>query len=484
MHLMRAGHFIPELETGLKDRLTAATVRRWLWLQDLLILVACAGLAAALVQWHPIGGPTHEVREDVSAVFLVIVVWLVLLAVNGEYRFRRWSFGVEEEHRILTASLETFVLLWLTSYLTGFELPGRWVLLFFLTAVPSLMAGRALARTFIHHLRRAGVGRERAMLVGTPSAVSRVMTVLQRERWIGLTPVGMLETDDLGEENEAGVLTDIETVVDAVEALEADVVVLCDGAFHAGSDFNALARRLERDDVHLVVVPALTDIAPRRIALVPAAGMPLVFVEKPHAERALSRAKRVFDILVTGSALVVAAPIIAVVAVLIKVDDGGPILFRQTRIGRDGQPFDMLKIRSMVPDAERRLAEDHLCSDSSSVLFKMHDDPRVTRVGGFIRRYSIDELPQLWNVVRGDMSIVGPRPALASEVAQYEPTVLRRLDVRPGITGLWQVSGRSDLPWEDAVRLDLYYVDNWCMVQDAVILLRTARAVARPAGAY
>jgi exopolysaccharide biosynthesis polyprenyl glycosylphosphotransferase len=212
--------------------------------------------------------------------------------------------------------------------------------------------------------------------------------------------------------------------------------------------------------------------------------MSLVFVEKPHAERALSRAKRVFDILVTGSALVVAAPIIAVVTVLIKVEDGGPILFRQTRIGRDGQPFDMLKIRSMVPDAERRLTEDNLCSDSSSVLFKMHDDPRVTRVGGFIRRYSIDELPQLWNVVRGDMSIVGPRPALASEVAQYEPTVLRRLDVRPGITGLWQVSGRSDLPWEDAVRLDLYYVDNWCMVQDAVILLRTARAVARPAGAY
>jgi exopolysaccharide biosynthesis polyprenyl glycosylphosphotransferase len=484
MHLVRAEQLIPELEMGMGGHLKHSTVRRWLWVLDLLVLSLSAALAAKLVSWVPTHGPAHTLTEDAAAVVLVLAVWLVLLAVNGEYRYRRWSFGIDEDHHIITASLEAFTLLALGMYLTDFHLPRAWVLIFFVTAVPSLIAGRCLARAFIHHVRRAGLGRERALLVGAPDAIARLSIVLQRERWLGLTPVGSLEADEL-DNHAGGALADIEAVVDAVADVRADLVMLCDGAFHVGSDFNALARRLEREDVHLVVVPALTDISPQRIAMVPAAGLPLVFVERPHAQRAVSRAKRAFDILVAGVALLIAAPVMAVAAVLIRREDGGPVIFRQTRIGRDGQPFDMLKLRSMVLDAEQLLAQNGLRSDTSDgVLFKMQDDPRITRVGRVIRRYSIDELPQLWNVLRGDMSIVGPRPALACEVAQYQPTVYRRLDVRPGITGLWQVSGRSDLSWTDAVRLDLYYVDNWSMAQDALILLRTARAVARPAGAY
>lgn len=176
----------------------------------------------------------------------------------------------------------------------------------------------------------------------------------------------------------------------------------------------------------------------------------------------------------------------AAVALSVRLTDGGAVSFRQQRVGRTGEPFEFLKFRSMVVDAEDRRGElEQLSRDrGNDVLFKMSDDPRITRVGKVLRRYSLDELPQLWNVLRGDMSLVGPRPALPQEVAGYDGDAHRRLAVRPGITGLWQVSGRSDLSWEDTVRLDLFYVDNWSFAQDLLILARTARAVLASRGAY
>ena len=182
--------------------------------------------------------------------------------------------------------------------------------------------------------------------------------------------------------------------------------------------------------------------------------------------------------------LLLLSPILLVTAIAIKLEDGGPVIFRQPRVGLKGEEFYCLKFRSMVTDAEAKLAELQAQNEGAGVLFKMTNDPRITKVGKFIRRFSIDELPQLWNTFRGDMSLVGPRPALPKEVAQYEPDTLRRLDVRPGLTGLWQVSGRSNLSWEDTVRLDLYYVDNWSMTQDLMILVKTAKAVVGSDGAY
>jgi exopolysaccharide biosynthesis polyprenyl glycosylphosphotransferase len=183
--------------------------------------------------------------------------------------------------------------------------------------------------------------------------------------------------------------------------------------------------------------------------------------------------------------LVLLSPVLLVTALTIKLSDGGPVLFKQRRVGRGGEPFEVLKFRSMVTDAER-IRDQHLeaQNESEGVLFKIREDPRITRFGRFIRRFSIDELPQLINVLRGEMSLIGPRPALEREVQQYQVHVRRRLDVRPGMTGLWQVSGRSDLDWDDTVRLDLYYVDNWSMIQDLVILLRTFKAVVSSNGAY
>ena len=216
----------------------------------------------------------------------------------------------------------------------------------------------------------------------------------------------------------------------------------------------------------------------------PVAGLPLLHLEEPQAGEAGGLSKRLFDVVLAGLALVLLSPVLLVVAALVKLHDGGPVLFRQPRIGREGETFQMLKFRSMVVDAEARLAALRDQNEFDSVLFKMKEDPRITPLGRVLRRYSIDELPQLVNVLRGEMSLVGPRPPLSSEVDRYADDVHRRLLVRPGLTGLWQVSGRSGLSWDESVRLDLYYVDNWSMTSDLVIIAKTVRAVVGSSGAY
>jgi lipopolysaccharide/colanic/teichoic acid biosynthesis glycosyltransferase len=211
------------------------------------------------------------------------------------------------------------------------------------------------------------------------------------------------------------------------------------------------------------------------------AELPLIDVETTQAGLGLA-AKRVFDVVAAAVALVLLAPVLAVIAVLIARDSAGGILYRQERIGRNGEPFSILKFRSMSADADVRRAD--LTAGHGKGLFKMADDPRITRIGHVLRRYSLDELPQLVNVLRGDMSLVGPRPALPVEVAEYDSRELRRLGATPGLSGLWQVSGRSDLAWDDGIRLDLHYVDNRSMTMDLHILWRTAKAVVSSSGAY
>jgi exopolysaccharide biosynthesis polyprenyl glycosylphosphotransferase len=261
-------------------------------------------------------------------------------------------------------------------------------------------------------------------------------------------------------------------------------VIFADGSFPTPADFRRMAWQLEDLDTQMIVVPAITDTSAQRLEVRPVAGLPLVDVERPRAIASGRWVKRTFDIVGAGLLLLLAAPVMGLVALAIKLEDGGPVLFRQLRVGRKGEVFECLKFRSMVPDAEARLAALADLNEGAGPLFKMTRDPRITRVGRFIRRFSIDELPQFWNALVGDMSLVGPRPALPSEVARYDSDARRRLDVRPGLTGLWQVSGRSDLAWDDAIRLDLYYVDNWSMVQDLMILGKTANAVVGSAGAY
>ncbi|MFZ5869610.1 MAG: sugar transferase, partial [Actinomycetota bacterium] len=221
-----------------------------------------------------------------------------------------------------------------------------------------------------------------------------------------------------------------------------------------------------------------------RVHTRPVGGLALLHVEAPRYVGANKVGKTLFDLVVASACIVVLSPLLITIALLVRFTDPGPVIYRQRRIGLNGEPFDMLKFRSMVVDADKRLAELTATNEAAGPLFKMRDDPRVTRVGRVLRRYSLDELPQLFNVLNRTMSLVGPRPPLPHEVATYEARVARRLLVRPGMTGLWQVSGRSDLSWEDSVRLDLFYVENWSITEDLLILAKTLRAVVSSRGAY
>ena len=280
------------------------------------------------------------------------------------------------------------------------------------------------------------------------------------------------------------VLGDETDVIEALRATEANVVAVSNTEYLGTDGMRALAWQLEAVDADLVVAPGVIDVAGPRLQIHPVAGLPLLHVDRPQYRGAVKVGKLALDLIAAGLGLLVLWPFFILVAVLIKLDSRGPVFYRAERIGLNGVPFAMLKFRSMVVSAEKRRLALVGQNEGAGPLFKMRHDPRVTRVGRWLRRLSIDELPQLINVIRGEMSLVGPRPPLRSEVATYSGEVHRRLLVKPGITGLWQVSGRSNLPWEESVRLDLYYVENWSLIQDLLIVWRTIGAVFKGTGAY
>ena len=303
----------------------------------------------------------------------------------------------------------------------------------------------------------------------------------------GVTVVGAL-TPEPGERSttHSGIplLGSSRSIAEIAIDAEADVVFLAGGAVDSAVDMRRLAWDLEHEDVAVVIAPSVTDVSSERVSVRPVGGMPLIHLEKPRSAEAVRRAKRTFDVIGSFMLLMFFSPVFAFSAYKVWRFDRGPILFRQTRVGRDGKTFYCWKFRTMVTDAEELLGDLHKQQGYEGGLFKMENDPRVTRPGRWLRRFSLDELPQLVNVLLGDMSLVGPRPPLRHEVAQYDDDMARRLRVRPGMTGLWQVSGRSELSWSEAIRLDLYYVDNWSMFQDLTILARTWGAVFGSRGAY
>jgi exopolysaccharide biosynthesis polyprenyl glycosylphosphotransferase len=252
----------------------------------------------------------------------------------------------------------------------------------------------------------------------------------------------------------------------------------------SGVRLRELAWELEKTATDLCVAPALLDVAGPRTTIRPVAGLPLLHMDHPEFTGARRLIKTVFDRALAVPALLLLSPLFAIMAVIIRCSDGGPAFFRQVRVGQGGRSFTLYKFRTMVPDAEAQREQLATLNETDAVLFKIRNDPRVTLVGAWLRRWSLDELPQLINVLLGDMSLVGPRPALPKEAALYGDHVRRRLMVKPGITGLWQVNGRADLSWDESVRLDLRYVENWSLVLDLQILWKTVAAVLRGSGAY
>lgn len=269
-----------------------------------------------------------------------------------------------------------------------------------------------------------------------------------------------------------------------VSLLQADSVIVTVSNQIGMNDMRELMWRLDGLNVELLVAPAVANVTGRRVQMLPIAGVPLLKLEQPQHARTHCVAKIVFDRVAAALLLLIASPLLLVCALAIKIDDGGPVFYTAERMGKNNKPFGMIKFRSMVQNADQLVAHLRDQSDGNDVLFKMKNDPRVTRVGSFLRRYSIDELPQLFNVLKGDMSLVGPRPPLRREVEQYTGLVGNRMLVLPGMTGLWQVSGRSNLSWEESVSLDLNYVENWSFMADLMILWKTGRAVLTSDGAY
>ena len=432
--------------------------------------------------------PSADVTDAVSvAAGPLLFGWVSMLLGVGAYSRDVFGAGTEEYKLVLKASLLSAGLLGIGCFLTRFNLSRGFFLLAFLIGVPLLLLWRLALRRSIQHTRRHGHLREGVVIAGNPRHIDDLAAVLRRESWLGYTVLGALSTPGSGlVETPAGIpvlgtTTDLAAAIDGVDA---DVIIFADGAFDSAHDLRRAMWELESHSVRAIIVPSLTDVSSERLKVRPVAGLPLVHVEAPRTVQALHWAKRAFDMLGSLAILLMISPVLLAVAVAVKLHDGGPVLFRQTRIGRDGKPFDCLKFRSMVVDAEELRGDLDVNHERSSVLFKLVNDPRVTAPGRFIRRLSLDELPQLWNVLRGQMSLVGPRPPLPHEAASYGSDMSRRLRVRPGMTGLWQVSGRSDLSWDETVRLDLYYVDNWSMVQDLNILARTVSAVLSSRGAY
>jgi exopolysaccharide biosynthesis polyprenyl glycosylphosphotransferase len=454
---------------------------------DLVMVAIGTVLAIHFRLSLPVFATSTDVLENTAVASIFFGgTWVVMLAFFGTYERHVFGAGTEEFKLVVNASFFTGALVATMAYLLQYPLSRGFFILYFPIGVLFLLIGRLFSRRMIQRFRTAGHFNEKVLLVGTPGYIGEIYTVLSRESWLGYDVIGCLVPRDYAglERTSAGipVLGLIDEVRAVVDEHNADVVFFTAGAVSSSTELRRLAWDLE-DHLHvqIIVAPNVTDVSSERVRIRPVAGLPLMHLGRSRSQLATNDAKRAFDVVGALAILALIWPILLGLMIWVRLHDGGPALFRQTRVGREGAEFTCLKLRSMSIDAEERLAElearDH-------VLFKSAADPRVTRPGKLIRRFSLDELPQLWNVVRGEMSLVGPRPPLPSEVEQYEDDMLRRLNVLPGMTGLWQVSGRSDLSWEDTVRLDLYYVDNWSMVQDLLILARTVTAVLASRGAY
>lgn len=433
--------------------------------------------------------------QDLTYIWLSAVLaaaWWFMLGAWNSRQSRILGSGPDEYKRVAAASLWLFGIIAIVSYVFRIETARGYVGLALPVGLLGLLLGRWLIRQHLSIRRGQGRSMSRLLLVGGPGAVSHLASSLHGAKHAGYLPVGVYMPgveSDAGVEPNSGLMImghkpDTHSIIAALDACGADAVAVSAGVQLNPQTLRQLGWELAARNIGLIMAPALTDIAGPRIHTQQVAGLPLIHVTTPTLEGGQRVAKRLFDLTSAGLLLLMASPAMVLVALLIKLDSPGPVLFRQERVGMEGDHFFMIKFRSMVTDAEARRADLERKNEGSGPLFKMRNDPRVTRLGGFLRRFSVDELPQLLNVLSGSMSLVGPRPPLPGEVEAYESDVRRRLLVKPGLTGLWQVSGRSNLSWQDSVRLDLYYVENWSLAGDLIIMLRTVRAVFRSTGAY
>ena len=460
-------------------------LRRWALAVAISDAFAVA-VAAVSVFVARVGLPS----ESRYALLLVagIPAWLVLVASAGGYDRRQIAAGFEYYRRAVTAGAWVLATAACASFAMHADVSRALVLGSVPLATLLTIAGRYCVRKALHHWLRGDRATHRVLAIGMPADVRQLVAHMARTSYAGLRVVGAITPADAsGAPLPPGVSwagDDVRAAVARARDLRADTIAVVATHLLAPGQLRRLSWELEGTDIDLVLAPAITDVAGPRISTHPVAGLPLLCVEKPRFAGPRRVVKDALDRTLAAVSLVALAPLLCGVAVIVKLTSRGPALYRQERVGLNGSSFRLVKFRSMRVGAHDEVARLSGENEHDGPLFKLRRDPRLTPIGAVLRRWSLDELPQLWNVITGDMSLVGPRPPLATEVERYGDDMRRRLLVKPGMTGLWQVSGRSELSWEESVRLDLYYVDNWSVGLDLVLLWKTLACVVRGQGAY
>lgn len=452
---------------------------RILLLSDMATLVLLSGIVVHL--YSQAAGPNYWFAGA------SVGVWAVYLWLSRTRAAQVIGVGVREYKRVVDSSALAAGTMALAVLVFDLEGVREQLIVTFPAGMALLLASRWLWRRWLLAKSEAGYALSQVVVLGQGSDVDYVVRQLQKNAGPAYKICGLL-IDGAGEEHryEDSVPTfqGLENLEEAVQLVGADSVIVA-GSLRGGSDaLKDVSWRLEKTRTNVIVVSSLTNVAGPRISMRPVEGLPLMHVDVPSFAGGHHVVKRGIDIVLSGLALVLLAPLFLLIGLLVRKDSSGPAFFSQERVGRNGRTFRMYKFRSMVVNAEAELEKLKEHNEGSGPLFKLKQDPRVTKVGSWLRKYSLDELPQIYNVLRGDMSLVGPRPPLPAEVASYEGHTGRRLFIKPGLTGLWQVNGRSDLDWEESVRLDLYYVENWSLTGDLMIMWRTFKVMVQPEGAY
>ncbi len=420
------------------------------------------------------------------------IAWWIMLEIWGSRDSMILGSGSEEYKRVFAASGWLFGFLAVISFALRVDIARGFVGLAFPAGVVGLLAARWLLRQHLSADRKNGHSTSKVLIIGGPDSAAHLVRSLRSQPSAGYFPVAVHlpggdtsedPTGDLGVPVFAADPT-VVSILKAIESTRVDTVAISSGVLLSPANLRRLGWELAARDIGMILAPALTDVAGPRIHTQPVAGLPLIHVSTPKLTGGRKVAKRTFDVAIAGTLLLMLSPLFILLAALVKSTSSGPVFYSQERVGLRGTTFKMLKFRSMKMNADAEL-QSLLAEQGAGdkPLFKVANDPRITRVGAFLRKYSLDELPQLINVVGGSMSLVGPRPQRAGEVALYDDDAHRRLYVSPGMSGLWQVSGRSNLTWEQSIRLDLYYVENWSLMNDVVILFKTFKAVFASTGA-
>lgn len=464
------------------------------WRTRYAAVAAGADAAAMLIGWfgaqlvwfQTLDEPVGTTSLGYATLGLAATVgWVSAMGLIGGYDRRVVGVSTDEYRRVSYAAVRFGALIAVIGFFTHLNLSRAFVALAVPAAALLTLAFRHGLRVWLHRQRLKGRFTKGVVVVGSAAATTDLVRHLHQSSVAEMRVVGACIPDRDRANADVGVPllgapTDVWT---AAIAVEAETIAIADTATLSARAVQELAWHLEGHGIEVMVVPAVTDVAGPLIKVRLAAGLPLLYLDEPHLSLLGRVVKTAFDRVVVAAALVVLLPLLLIIGAIVRLTSPGPAVFRQVRVGIGGRPFRMWKFRTMEVDAERRLDELLELNEHDGLLFKIHDDPRVTRVGRFLRRWSLDELPQLWNVLCGRMSIVGPRPPLPSEVEHYDVRVRRRLRVKPGLTGVWQISGRSDLSWEEGVRLDLHYIESWSLATDLVIIAKTAKAVALRQGA-